>query len=40
MLTKRALLHGVAGVSAAVNSNQDMDGVWAEVEAGLTTGQK
>ena len=31
---------GAAGICAAVNSNQGMAAVWAEVEAGLTTGQK
>ena len=28
------------GVCCAANSNQSMEKVWAEVEAGLTTGKK
>jgi adenylate kinase family enzyme len=31
---------GHAGICSAVNSNQGMEKVWAEVEAGLTTGKK
>ena len=37
-LPLRRLLLSLAGICSSVNSNQGMDKVWAEVEAGLTTG--
>ena len=33
-------ISSASGICSSVNSNQGMDKVWAEVEAGLTTGKK